>query len=42
MLNEEKNISPNDMNMFHIVDTADEAVQYIEDFYKTHMLSPNF
>jgi uncharacterized protein (TIGR00730 family) len=42
MLNEEKNISPNDMNMFHIVDTANEAVQYIEDFYKTHMLSPNF
>jgi hypothetical protein len=24
------------------VDTADEAVQYIDNFYKTHDLSPNF
>ncbi|MBM3452656.1 MAG: TIGR00730 family Rossman fold protein [Bacteroidetes bacterium] len=42
MLSKEKNISSNDINMFHIVDTAEEAVEYIEDFYKTHKLSPNF
>jgi predicted Rossmann-fold nucleotide-binding protein len=42
MLNTEHNIAPEDMNMFFIADTAEEAVQYIEDFYKTHMLSPNF
>jgi predicted Rossmann-fold nucleotide-binding protein len=42
MLNEEKNISPNDLNLFKVVDTADEAVHYIEDFFRSHSLSPNF
>lgn len=38
----EKNISPEDMNLFTIVDTADEAVQIIIDFYSQYLLSPNF
>jgi uncharacterized protein (TIGR00730 family) len=42
MLNEEKNISPLDMNLMKVVDTADEAVSFIEDFYRSHALSPNF
>jgi uncharacterized protein (TIGR00730 family) len=42
MLEDEKNISPQDMNLFKIVDTADEAVKYVEDFFKSHDLSPNF
>ena len=42
MLEKEHNISPEDMNYLNIVDTADEAVKYIEDCYKTHELSPNF
>jgi uncharacterized protein (TIGR00730 family) len=42
MLEQEANVSPEDMNLFKIVDTADEAVKYIEDFYKSHDLSPNF
>lgn len=42
MLNQEANISVEDLNLFKIVDTADEAVKYIEDFYKSHDLSPNF
>lgn len=42
MLNDEHNISPADLNLYRIVDTADEAVKYIEDFYKDHELSPNF
>lgn len=42
MLEKEKNISPQDLNLYALVDTADEAVQYIENFYKTHDLSPNF
>ncbi|MGV3632427.1 MAG: TIGR00730 family Rossman fold protein [Bacteroidota bacterium] len=42
MLNMENNISAADLNLYRIVDTADEAVQYIEDFYKNHELSPNF
>ena len=42
MLEQEANISEEDLNLFKIVDTADEAVKYIEDFYKSHDLSPNF
>ncbi|MBU3659429.1 MAG: TIGR00730 family Rossman fold protein [Flavobacteriales bacterium] len=42
MLNEENNISPMDLNLVKIVDTADEAAQIIEDFYRSHSLSPNF
>jgi uncharacterized protein (TIGR00730 family) len=42
MLGMENNISEKDLNLYKIVDTADEAVKYIEDFYKDHELSPNF
>jgi uncharacterized protein (TIGR00730 family) len=42
MLNDEQNISPKDMELFRIVDTAEEAYKYIDDFYKSHSLSPNF
>lgn len=39
---EEKNISPEDLNLFMVVDTADEAVAVINDFYAKYLLSPNF
>ncbi|MFN5418058.1 MAG: TIGR00730 family Rossman fold protein [Flavobacteriia bacterium] len=42
MLNQENNISAKDLNLYSIVDTAEEAVKYIEDFYRNHELSPNF
>jgi uncharacterized protein (TIGR00730 family) len=42
MLEEEHNISASDMQMFSLVDTAEEAFNYIDDFYKFHELSPNF
>lgn len=42
MLNEENNISPDDLNIFTIVDTADEAVDNIKKFYSRYLLSPNF
>ncbi|MES2587563.1 MAG: TIGR00730 family Rossman fold protein [Bacteroidota bacterium] len=42
MLHQEHNISELDLNLYRIVDTADEAVKYIEDFYRSHELSPNF
>lgn len=42
MLHLENNISPMDLNLYRIVDTADEAVKYIDDFYKDHELTPNF
>ncbi len=31
-----------DMFLFCVVDTAEEAVEYISDFYKQHLLRPNF
>ncbi len=42
MLAEEKNISPEDLDMFKVVDTADEAVKVIVDFYAQYLLKPNF
>ena len=42
MLGEEHNINPPDLDLFKIVDTADEAVRHIVDFYSRYMLKPNF
>lgn len=42
MLEEEHNISADDLKLFHLVDTADEAVKVIDDFYSKYMLQPNF
>jgi uncharacterized protein (TIGR00730 family) len=42
MLHDQHNISAHDMHLFSLVDTADEAFQCIDDFYKSHELSPNF
>ena len=42
MLEAEHNISPEDLDLFHYVDTADEAVTCITDFYSKYQLSPNF
>lgn len=39
---EQKNISPEDMDLFTLVDTADEAVAVINKFYSKYLLSPNF
>ena len=42
MLEEEKNIHEADLELFKIVDSADEAVDYIIDFYSKYLLKPNF
>ncbi len=42
MLKTEENISPEDLDLFHIVNRPDEAVEIIEDFYNKFMLKPNF
>jgi uncharacterized protein (TIGR00730 family) len=42
MLEMEANISPKDLDLIKIVDTAQEAYGAIDDFYKSHQLSPNF
>jgi hypothetical protein len=38
----EGNISESDLSLYKLVDTSDEAVEYIEDFFTTNSLSPNF
>lgn len=42
MLAKEHNVNESDLQLFHIVDTADEAVKIINDFYSRYMLKPNF
>ena len=42
LLAEENNISPEDLDLIQIVDTAEEAVKMINDYYKDHHLKPNF
>ncbi|WP_423148047.1 TIGR00730 family Rossman fold protein [Rubrolithibacter danxiaensis] len=39
---EAKNISPEDMNLYRLVDTAEEAVEHIFKFYNKYVLKPNF
>lgn len=42
LLEKYHNISPKDLNLIKIVDTADEVVEIIDTFYKKYNLSPNF
>jgi predicted Rossmann-fold nucleotide-binding protein len=39
---EQKNISPEDVDLFTLVDTPEEAVRVINEFYSKYLLSPNF
>ncbi|RFC55519.1 LOG family protein [Brumimicrobium aurantiacum] len=38
----EGNISADDLNLFKVVEDEEEAIEYIDDFFKTHSLTPNF
>jgi len=38
----EKNISPDDLQLFSEFDKAEDAVQHILKFYTTYSLKPNF
>lgn len=42
MLEQEKTISPEDMDLFITVDEAVEAVDHIDKFYSKYILKPNF
>mgnify|MGYP001234108541 FL=1 len=42
LLEKENNISPEDLDLIQIVDTAEDAVKMINDYYKDHHLKPNF
>lgn len=35
-------IGENDLELFHVVDTADDAVAIIHDFYQRYLIKPNF
>lgn len=38
----EKMISPEDINLFHVVDSSKEVMEILNDFYAEFNLSPNF
>lgn len=38
----DKMISEHDLDLFNVVDTPEEAVKVIDDFYSKYLLSPNF
>lgn len=42
LLEENNNISEADLDLFRIVDTAEEAVEHINKFYSKYSLKPNF
>ena len=42
VLVEEGMISEDDLELFSIVNTPEEAVKVIDDFYSKYLLSPNF
>jgi uncharacterized protein (TIGR00730 family) len=42
VLLKEKYINADDLDLFKVVDTAEEAVQVIDNFYSRYLLKPNF
>lgn len=38
----ERNINPEDLNLFHLVDEPKDAIKVIDDFYSKYLLRPNF
>ncbi|CAM3673913.1 TIGR00730 family Rossman fold protein [Mucilaginibacter galii] len=42
MLHSEHNISPDDLHLYRLVDTPQEAVDHIFRFYEKYLLKPNF
>ena len=42
MIDKMKNASPEDMNLIIVVDTEDEVLEALDNFYKKYNLSPNF
>ena len=37
-----KNISPEDLSLMHLVDTPDEVIDILNEFYRNTSYSPNF
>lgn len=42
LLEQENNISPKDMDLIKVLDTADEVVEHFTNFYADNLLKPNF
>jgi len=42
MLEHEHNINPEDLNLYRVVETAEEATEHIFRFYDKYVLKPNF
>ncbi|MFY0607944.1 MAG: TIGR00730 family Rossman fold protein [Cyclobacteriaceae bacterium] len=42
LLTEANNINKEDLELFHLVDTVEDAVSVIDEFYNKYLLSPNF
>ncbi|MBS1654136.1 MAG: TIGR00730 family Rossman fold protein [Bacteroidetes bacterium] len=42
MMEKEKNISPEDLDLLKIADTPEEVAEYVLDFYSKNSLQPNF
>lgn len=42
MIDQERNASPEDMHLINLVDTPEDAVRVIDDFYSKYLLQPNF
>ncbi len=42
LLEEHNNIKAEDLELFTIVDTADEVIEVLNNFYRKYNLSPNF
>ena len=42
LIEQEQTVSPQDLDLFKIVDTEDEVVGVLDKFYKKYDLSPNF
>lgn len=42
MLAEEHTINADDLNLYRLVDTAEEAAGHIFKFYEKYVLKPNF
>ncbi|UKM64209.2 TIGR00730 family Rossman fold protein [Flavobacteriaceae bacterium GSB9] len=42
LLDSFSNISPKDLDLIHLIDTEDEVIDILDNFYKNSRLSPNF
>jgi uncharacterized protein (TIGR00730 family) len=42
LLDASNNISPEDLDLVHLVDTEDEVINILNEFYNEYKLSPNF